>query len=86
MPTITLPARCDRAAVDALLPQLLAASHEGRIEIDGSAVEQPGLALMQVLLSARRSGQGATIIASSALAEAGRLTGLSQDLFAEPEA
>lgn len=86
MPSITLPPRCDRAAVDGLLHQVLAASREGRIEIDGSQVEQPGLALLQMLLSARRSGQGATIIASSALVEAGRLTGLSESLFAEPEA
>ena len=81
MAAITLPARCDRAAADALLPELRAAQGSGRIEIDGSQVEQVGQAMLQLLLSARRSGGGADITPSPALAEAGRMTGLSSELF-----
>ena len=81
MPTITLPARCDRAAAELLLPEMAAAAQGTRIEIDGSQVEQIGQAMLQVLVSARRSGSGATIAPSAALAEAGRMTGLSGELF-----
>lgn len=83
MPTITLPARCDRAAAEALLPQLAAAAPGDRIVIDGRQVDQIGLAVLQVLVSARRRAGGATIMPSGALLEAGRLAGLSDELFAE---
>ncbi|MFM5931394.1 MAG: STAS domain-containing protein [Novosphingobium sp.] len=78
---IKLPARCDRAAVLALAPELRAAVSHTAMQIDGSAVEQVGQALLQLLVSARRSEGGAQIIASPALAEAARATGLSEALF-----
>lgn len=83
MAAITLPPRCDRAAADALLPQLVAASREGRIAIDGTGVQQVGQAVLQLLVAARTGTGGATIVASPALAEAGRLAGLSAELFEE---
>lgn len=86
MPTITLPSRCDRAAVQELLPDMVAASHSGPITIDASQVEQAGQALLQLLLSARQSASGAAITPSPALAEAGRMAGLSEALFGAPQA
>ena len=83
MTKLTLPARCDRAAAEVLLPELIAASRGGRIEIDASRVEQVGQAMLQTLLSARTSINGAVIMPSAALAEAGRMTGLSDALFGE---
>jgi hypothetical protein len=40
MPTITLPPRCDRAAAEALLPELVAALGAGAMQIDGTACTQ----------------------------------------------
>ncbi len=85
MATITLPPRCDRAAAEALLPHFAAASETGKIEVDGRQVEQVGQAVLQLLLSARRSVPGATIAPSHALAEAGRMTGLTAELFEEDQ-
>ncbi|MEJ2409066.1 MAG: STAS domain-containing protein [Novosphingobium sp.] len=85
MSSITLPARCDRAAAEAIWPELVAALGNGAIHIDGSAVEHVGQAVLQLLVSARRSGGGAEIEASSALSEAARLTGLTSELFEESE-
>lgn len=85
MPAITLPARCDRAAAEALLPDLIAASRCGRIEIDASQVAQVGQAVLQLLVSARLTGSGATIAPSAALAEAGRMSGLSDALFRDTQ-
>ena len=81
MAAITLPARCDRAAADALLLDLLAAQGPGKIGIDGSRVEQIGQAMFQLLLSARQSGGGASITPSLAMAETARMAGLSAELF-----
>ena len=81
MTTITLPARCDRAAAEALLPEFQAAQGAGPIDIDASETRQIGQAMLQILISARRSGDGARIKASPALIEAARLTGLDQLLF-----
>jgi anti-anti-sigma regulatory factor len=83
MTAIILPPRCDRAAAAALLTELAAVQGSGRIAIDGAQVEQVGQAMLQLLLSARRTGSGATIAPSPALAEAGRMTGLSAELFDE---
>jgi anti-anti-sigma regulatory factor len=85
MSAIMLPARCDRAAADALLPQLIAAVGSKPVEIDATNVEQIGQAMLQILVSARRSGGGAVIAPSSALAEVTRLTGLSDELFNEAQ-
>jgi len=80
MTTITLPQRCDRAAAEALLPELVAALGPAPIEIDGRDVMQIGLAMLQLLVSARHSGAGAAIAASPALDEAARLAGLAAEL------
>lgn len=85
MNSITLPVRCDRAAAEAIWPELVAALGNGAIRIDGSAVEHVGQAVLQLLVSARRSGGGAVIAASSALHDAARLTGLTAELFEESE-
>ena len=82
---VTLPARCDRAAAEAIWPELVAALGNGAIHIDATAVEHVGQAVLQVLVSARRSGGGAVITASPALKDAARLTGLCAELFEESE-
>lgn len=81
MSTITLPSRCDRAAAEALLPELVAALGNGLLVIDGTACTHIGQAMFQVLASARRSGEGAVISASPALRDAARQIGLDSDLF-----
>jgi hypothetical protein len=83
MNSITLPARCDRAAAEAIWPEMVAAFGSGAIRIDGSAVDHVGQAMLQLLVSARRSGDGAVITPSSALHEAAKLTGLTAELFEE---
>lgn len=83
MNRITLPARCDRAAAEAICPELVAALGSEAIRIDGTAVEHVGQALLQLLVSARRSGGGAVITASDVLKEAAHLTGLTAELFEE---
>ena len=85
MNNIILPARCDRAAAEAVWPELVAAMGDGATLIDGSAVEHVGQAVLQLLVSARRSGGGATIVSSPTLTEAARLTGLVDELFEENE-
>ncbi|WP_395331403.1 STAS domain-containing protein [Novosphingobium sp. BL-8H] len=84
MTSITLPARCDRAAAEALWPELVAAMGNAPTQIDGTGVAHVGQAVLQLLVSARRSGGGARITASPALEEAARLTGLIAELFEEP--
>lgn len=83
MNSVTLPTRCDRAAAEALWPELVAAVGNEAVAIDGSGVEHVGQAVLQLLVSARRSGGGAHISASEALREAARLTGLESELFEE---
>ncbi len=81
--TIMLPERCDRAAAQALMPELLAAAGNQPIEIDASRVSQIGQATLQLLLSARRTALGARITGSPALLEAAELAGMTDELFAE---
>ena len=81
MRILQLPARCDRAAAEALLPEMQAALGAGPLQIDASAAEQIGQAVLQLLVSARRTGAGAQITPSPALIEAARLTGLDTTLF-----
>lgn len=81
MSVITLPTRCDRAAAEALLPEFVAAMGDGAIRIDASGVDAIGQAMLQVLVSARKTGDGAEIVPSPALQEAARLTGLTETLF-----
>lgn len=86
MTSITLPARCDRAAAEALFPEFVAALGSSATEVDGKAVTQVGQAVLQLLVSARRSGDGATITPSEALASAAAMAGLSGELFDEEAA
>ncbi len=88
MNTIKLPARCDRAAAEALFPEFVAAmgSGPGATEVDASGVTQIGQAVLQLLVSARRSGNGATIAPSEALTKAAEMTGLTGELFDGDEA
>lgn len=81
---LVLPARCDRAATEALLPDFVAAVGNNAIRVDGSAVEHVGQAMLQMLVAARRCG-GSIIEPSVALLEAARLTGLEGELFEEGE-
>lgn len=83
MPPIALPPCCNTAAAEALLPELVAAFAQGPIEIDGSGVSRVGQAVLQLLASARRSGERTTIIPSPALRDAARLAGLEHELFDE---
>ncbi len=83
MHPIILPSRCDRAAVEALLPEFVALLGSGTIAIDATAVTHAGQAVLQLLVSARRSGDGAVIAPSPALLDAAGLAGLSDELFDE---
>ncbi|MES2300525.1 MAG: STAS domain-containing protein [Pseudomonadota bacterium] len=86
MSSISLPARCDRAAAEALLPELVAALGSGPLRIDGRECVQIGQAMLQLLVSARQTGDGAVIAPSPALREAVGLAGLSEELFGGVEA
>lgn len=81
MTTIILPARCDRAATEALLPEFVATIGTGPVDVDGTATTQIGQAMLQLLVSARRTGEGAHIASSPALTAAAKLTGLDHILF-----
>lgn len=81
MTNIALPNRCDRAAADLLLPDLLAAASSGDFTIDASGVEQIGQAMLQLLVSARMAG--ATIKPNAVLSEMAAMTALDSILFGE---
>lgn len=81
MSSITLPARCDRAAAEALLPEMIAALGSGPLQIDARECRQVGQAMLQLLISARQTAEGAVITPSRELEEIARLTGLSDELF-----
>ena len=81
MTTIILPTRCDRAAAEALLPEMQAALGSGALAIDGSAAAQVGQAMLQLLVSARFSGVSVAISPSPELREAASLVGLASTLF-----
>lgn len=81
MTRIVLPECCTRSAAEALLPDVVAALGDGPMTIDARAVTRIGQASLQLLVSARRSSGGATILASNAVREAAALTGLEAALF-----
>ena len=81
MPTITLPSRCDRAAAEALLPEMVAALGSGMLHIDARECTQIGQIMLQLLVSARRTGDGAVIEPSPPLRDTARLLGLEAELF-----
>lgn len=80
-PSITLPARCDRAAAEALLPEMVAALGSGPLHIDARECQHIGQAMLQLLVSARQTGEGAVIQPSQSLREVAQLTGLAEELF-----
>lgn len=69
--TCTLPARCDRAAAATILPAIRSGIDSGAIAVDGGEVAQLGQAMLQLLLSARRTamarGAAFSLTASDAL-------------------
>jgi len=81
MTAITLPARCDRAAAEALLPEFQSAQGSGILHIDASQTVQIGQSMLQLLVAARRGSDGAVIAPGPALLDAARLTGLESLLF-----
>ena len=81
MPTITLPPRCDRAAAEALLPEMIAALGSGVLKIDARDCSVIGQVMLQLLVSARRTGAGAVIEPSPALLETARTLRLEEELF-----
>ena len=81
MPTITLPNRCDRAAAEALLPEMVAGLGSGALHINARDCTQIGQAMLQLLVSARRTGDGAVIEPSDSLRETARQLGLEGELF-----
>ncbi|MFB0613070.1 STAS domain-containing protein [Aurantiacibacter poecillastricola] len=85
MTTIELPTHCDRKATAALLPELLDAVDAGPVRIDGAKVERMGMAMLQVLLAARRSAPALKLAdPSGAMREALSLAG-QQSLLDEGE-
>lgn len=80
-PSITLPARCDRAAAEALLPEMVAALGAGPLRIDARECQHIGQAMLQLLVSARQTGEGAVIEPSQTLRDVAELTGLGDELF-----
>ncbi|MFM2371939.1 MAG: hypothetical protein RIS85_1661 [Pseudomonadota bacterium] len=86
MSSITLPARCDRAAAEALLPEMVAALGSGPLRIDARECQQIGQAMLQLLVSARQTGEGAIITPSPTLRDIAALTGLGDELFSGVEA
>ncbi len=81
MVTICLPPRCDRAAAEALLPEMIAALGSGALAIDARDCVQIGQVMLQILVSARRTGEGAVIDASAHLRDTARRLGLEAELF-----
>ena len=79
MPTICLPSRCDRAAAEAIVPEMIAALGHGALAIDARGCAQVGQAMLQVLVSARRSG--AVIEPSPLLRDTACRLGLEAELF-----
>lgn len=86
MSPISLPARCDRATVESLLPEFVAAMGAPSLRVDASQVTHAGQALLQLLVSARRSSENVVIDPSPALRDAAALTGLTHELFEEARA
>lgn len=81
MPTLTLPAICDRAATIAFYPDLCEALGTMPLTLDASRVERMGQAMLQMLASAARSEGGITVVnPSESFLTSLRLTGLEKVL------
>lgn len=82
MTDICLPQVCDREAVIGLLPAFVAAVGVRPMVVDGRAVRRIGQPMLQLLLSASKSGAGAVIEnPSQALRDAAQLAGLTTALL-----
>jgi hypothetical protein len=81
MQSISLPSRCDRAAAEALLPEMIAALGSGPLAIDARDCTQIGQVMLQILVASRRTGEGAVIAASPHLRETACRLGLEAELF-----
>lgn len=90
MMTLNLPSRCDRAAAEALKPELTDGVAAGHLVLDGTAVAQIGQAMLQLLVAARRTasaqGRRLDITPSEAMRGTARMTGLEPLLFEGPAA
>ena len=60
---------------------MVAALGTGPLRSDASGCQQIGQAMLQLLVSARQTGEGAIITPSPALREVATLTGLANELF-----
>lgn len=85
MTEIPLPARCDRQAIVQLVDPIIEALGQGPVTLDATALAKPGQAVLQLLLSARKTaaemGQGCMIKPSDALREMAAMVGAEAALF-----
>jgi len=87
MQTIELPPQCDRAAATALSGELAEAVDAEPTRIDAGKVERIGLAMLQLLAAAQRSGEGIELVAASdGFRETVQLAGLDELLANGAEA
>ncbi|WP_432199942.1 STAS domain-containing protein [Erythrobacter sp. W53] len=66
MQVIKLPSRCDRAAAEALYPDLLDVPADTAAKVDAGDVEHIGQAMLQLLAATAQSGGGVELSESSA--------------------
>lgn len=85
MLTITLPTTCDRSAIAALLPDMANAA-KGPVMVEGSQVEKAGQALLQLLVSLKKTQPQAMILPSPALRAIAQSAALDRLLFDEVDA
>lgn len=62
MTTIELPPHCDRPAAAALHSEFVEKVSDSPLQVDASKVERLGLAMLDLLVSADRTGGGITLI------------------------
>jgi len=63
--TIELPPHCDRVAASALLPEFVEKTGDAPLQVDASKVDRLGLSMLNLLVSADRTGGGITLIEPS---------------------
>ena len=87
MQAIQLPPRCDRASTNLVYPELIEMQNDDAIKIDASKVEQIGQAMLQLLASTAKAGEGVEVTeASDAFREAVQLAKLEDLLNLEDAA
>lgn len=80
MTNITLPSRCDRSAAEELYPKLSKAVGEGPVTVETAEAKHMGMAMLQLLVSARKSGD-VTINRCELMDEVAHRAGLDTQLF-----